>query len=133
MMRGEGGTAMGSDDELWRLEERFWLDGADFHTRTLAPDALMVLPPPAGVLDRAASVESIRSAARWRRVDMDQRRHAQVSADTAILAYVAKADRGGSDAPYEAQCGSTYVRVQGRWLLALHQQTPLGQAGGAGA
>lgn len=114
-------------DELWQLEERFWLDGADFHARTLAPDALMVLPPPAGVLDRAASVESIRSAPRWRRIDLAERRHAQVSADTVILSYMASADRDGTDATYRAQCSSTYVREQGRWLLALHHQTPVDQ------
>src|SRR5690606_27462424 len=38
---------------LWRMEQQFWLGDAAFHAQHLAPGALMVLPPPVGVLDRA--------------------------------------------------------------------------------
>ena len=40
-----------------------------------------------------------------------------------VVAYRARAARGGQD--YEALCTSTYVRVDGDWRLAVHQQTPL--------
>jgi uncharacterized protein YchJ len=113
--------------ELWQLEEQFWLGGVDFYQRTLAPDALMVLPQPVGVLDRTATVSSIRSGARWQNINMHEKHHVQASADTAVLTYLAQADRGNAETSYAAQCSSTYVRVNGRWLLVLHHQTPAGQ------
>ncbi len=108
--------------ELWRLEEQFWLGDADFYERALAAEALMVLPQPAGVLGRQATIEAIRSAPRWRQVSFSRRVEALPGAGTAVLAYVAEADRGDAAAPYVAQCSSTYVRDGDRWLLALHQQ-----------
>lgn len=110
---------------LWQLEERFWLGSAEFYEATLAPDALMVLPPPAGVLDRAATIASIRDGGRWRDVSLRQRHVATSGATTAVLAYVARADRGSPESAYAAQCSSTYVREAGQWRLLLHQQTPL--------
>lgn len=40
-----------------------------------------------------------------------------------VVAYRATARRSGST--YAALCNSTYRRTEGRWRLALHQQTPL--------
>lgn len=115
---------MKQDEELWQLEEQFWLGGPDFYERTLAPDALMVLPQPAGVLDRVATVTSIRSGSRWQNVNLKEQRHVQASRDTAVLSYTAQADRGSPETSYVAQCSSTYVRDSGRWLLVVHHQTP---------
>ena len=42
---------MKQDEDLWKKEERFWLGDAEFYEQALAPDAIMVLPPPAGILD----------------------------------------------------------------------------------
>ncbi|HEY6942325.1 hypothetical protein, partial [Dokdonella sp.] len=63
-------------EALWRLEEQFWTGSAQFYEAQLAREALMVLPPPAGVLDRTATIESIRSGARWRHVSIEKRRAA---------------------------------------------------------
>ncbi|HEU4665629.1 MAG TPA: nuclear transport factor 2 family protein [Dokdonella sp.] len=109
---------------LWQLEEQFWTGPADFYEAHLAPEALMVLPPPAGVLDRAATIESIRTGARWRHVAFEQQRIAASGASTVVLAYVARADRGPPDTTYAAQCSSTYARSDGAWLLVMHHQTP---------
>lgn len=120
---------MSQEQEIWRLEEQFWVSDAAFYERTLGPEAFMVLPPPAGVLGRAATIESIRSASRWRNVSLLQRHYAAPTADVVLLAYVAQADRGGKDPTYTAQCSSTYVRISGSWMLALHHQAPTGQGG----
>jgi hypothetical protein len=40
------------------------------------------------------------------------------------VTYRASATRAG-EPPYRALMSSVYVRVDGRWRLALHQQTPL--------
>ena len=121
---------MSQEQELWRLEEQFWVGDAAFYERTLAPEAFMVLPAPAGVLDRAATIESIRSASRWQNVSFRQKHYAASAADIVVLAYAVQADRGSKDSTYAAQCSSTYVRASGSWQLALHHQTPAGQANG---
>lgn len=111
-------------DPLWELEERFWRDGAEVYERNLAPGALMVLPPPAGVLDRQATIDAIRSAPRWRHAALQERQQAHWE-HAAALTYLARANRGEEDAAYVARCSSFYVREGDRWLLALHQQTPV--------
>ncbi len=117
-------------DALWRLEEQFWLGTAGFYAANLAPDALMVLPPPAGILDREATLAAIDQAPRWRSVSLDHRHLVSVGAATAVLAYLAHAQRDTAGNPYAAQCSSTYVHDQGQWLLLMHHQTPVDAAGG---
>jgi len=115
---------------LWQLEEQIWLGSADFYSATLAPDALMVLPQPAGTLDRAATISSIRSGSRWQDVSFENRHLVPAGTSAAVLAYVASADRDTSHPAYVAQCTSTYVREGERWLLVVHHQAPVGQENG---
>ena len=121
---------MSKNEELWQLEEQFWLGGPDFYEHTLAREALMVLPQPVGVLDRAATVASIHSGSRWRNVNLTERRHVQASRSTVVLSYTVRADRGSPETSYAAQCSSTYVVESGRWVLVLHHQTPASQPRG---
>lgn len=114
------------EQDLWQLEKRFWIGGADFYEHHLASGALMVFPEPAGVLDRKATLESIQSGGRWKHVLFTGKRLIAPAESTSILVYSVKADRGSSDTAYSAQCSSTYVFSSGDWLLALHQQTPTG-------
>ncbi|HET6435471.1 MAG TPA: nuclear transport factor 2 family protein [Xanthomonadaceae bacterium] len=111
--------------EHWDLERGFWLEGAAFYGRHLARDALLVLPPPAGVLDRAATLASLGDATRWTGVEFEARRVLAPAPGIALLVYRARAQRGGEAAAYRADCSSVYVREDDAWRLALHQQTPL--------
>ena len=120
---------MNEEKELWQLEQQFWLGGPAFYERTLAPDALMVLPQPAGTLDRATTIESIRSGTRWRSIKFTEQRHVFPVRNTAILVYAVEADRDNADTSYFAHCSSTYIHDDGRWLLVLHHQTPADQSG----
>lgn len=115
---------MTQDQELWQLEKQFWLGNAEFYETMLAPQALMIFPPPVGVLDRATTISSIRSAARWQNIAFSKQHFVAATQDTAVLAYVARADRGGADSGYCAQCSSVYIRCNSGWCLVLHQQTP---------
>ena len=54
----------------------------------------------------------------------DAPRSLALSADVAALQYRASARREGDDSPYHALVTSVYVRRDGAWRLALHQQTP---------
>ena len=118
---------MKQDEDLWKKEERFWLGDADFYEQALAPDAIMVLPPPAGILDHAATIESIRSGTRWRAVSFSKKFCRYPTSDTAIIVYVARANRDEPGSGYLAQCSSTYAHGDKGWQLVLHHQTPAGQ------
>jgi hypothetical protein len=89
MTRIPGGEMPGADlrHRLMDLEREFWEADADFYDRNLAPDAVMVLPDPAGVLDRDAVVHAIGSSARWVEVRMDDIRLIRLGDDVAALAY----------------------------------------------
>lgn len=114
-----------SPHPLWRMEQQFWLGDAAFHAQHLAPGALMVVPPPVGVLDRAGTLASIRGVLRWETVRFDDQVLADDGTGVVVLAYRAHASRGAPGGAYAALCSSTYVRHQDQWLLALHHQTPL--------
>ncbi|WP_447775895.1 nuclear transport factor 2 family protein [Variovorax boronicumulans] len=90
---------------------------------TLAEHALMVFPAPAGVLDRAATLDSIQSGSRWVHANFEKRELLRPTDRVALLVYSATASRHEGVA-YRALCSSTYVKQGDAWLLALHHQTP---------
>lgn len=112
-------------NDLWRQEQDFWTGDAAWYGEHLAPESLMVFPPPAGVLNRARSIDAIRAAPRWKNVSLGTRRLVRPAEHTAVLAYAVTADRGDGASRYQALCSSTYVRLSGGWKLVLHQQTPI--------
>ncbi|QOF81088.1 nuclear transport factor 2 family protein [Variovorax sp. 38R] len=111
------------DDNLWRIEEQFWSAGADFYEQHLSEHALMVFPAPAGVLDRAATLDSIQSGSRWVHANFEKRQLLRPTDHVAMLVYSVAASRHEGVA-YRALCSSTYVKEGDAWLLALHHQTP---------
>jgi hypothetical protein len=118
-----------TEQDLWRLEEGFWTGGEDFYERHLSADALMVLPEPAGIMDRGATLESIRSGGRWTDIAFSDQRITRPAEAIVVLVYSAKAARANTDTTYSAQCSSVYVSSTGDWRLALHQQTPFNVEG----
>jgi hypothetical protein len=122
------------EQELLQLERAFWLAGAPFYDEHLASEVLMVFPPPVGVLDRIRTLETILEAPRWKDVAFSAVHIIAPAPDVAILAYEATAHRGNGESEYRAQCSSTYVRVEGKWRLGVHQQgvAGSGQSRGSG-
>ena len=108
-------------DELCDCERGFWLNGVPHYERHLAPDARMVFPEPAGVLDAMQIMEGLEGAPRWESVDFDAQQAIQTG-DTAVLTYRATGHRAG-EAPYRVLCSSTYVRQDGDWKMLMHQHT----------
>lgn len=109
-------------ETLWQMEEDFWLKGADFFERAMAPDALMVFPAPVGVLKGSDILESLRGVPRWSSCRFEDKAEVQAG-DAAALVYKVSAMREGA-APYHAICTSTYARSGETWLLLAHQQMP---------
>jgi hypothetical protein len=121
--------AMGTQHDLIELERAAWqalaTDGdaaAAHYEASLADDVLMLLPGGLVIDDRQQVIDSMRGAP-WNHFDLTDERVLELNPDTAVVAYRATARRGDHD--YEALFNSTYVRENGGWRLALHQQTPV--------
>lgn len=113
--------------ELFDLEDRFWAAAGDrtFYDARLARNAVLLFPDPTGVLDRAQALDAAGAARPWSSWRIDDRRLVALSDQSAAIAYRAEARREGQP-PYAALACSVYVREDGAWKLALHQQTPAG-------
>ena len=107
-------------DEIWELECRFWLEGAQVYEAHLHEDAHMIFPA-MGILDRTAILNGLREFPRWTHVDMCNRQ-AFGAGNTVCVAYIAIARRGEAQ-PYRCFCGSTYVRAGNGPIMVAHQQT----------
>ncbi len=112
---------------LLELEERGWQAlssdaGRAFYAEHLAADAALIVP--GMVLDKETWLDALRSPRPWAEHRLEDARLVTLTADCATLVYRATARRMG-EAAYTALISSTYVRRDGRWLLAVHQQTPL--------
>ncbi|MGI8757051.1 MAG: nuclear transport factor 2 family protein [Acidimicrobiales bacterium] len=118
---------MSMNDDLTALERRGWealsTDGAagPFYDETLVEEPLMLLPSGMVIDDRTTIVESMSGAPRDG-YDLEDMRVVPLGDDAAVVAYGATADRG--DTHVSSLFNSTYVRRDGAWRLAVHQQTP---------
>ena len=116
-------------DELLTLERRGWDSlcggtGGTFYGELMTDDALMVLAH-GFALPRNAVVSSLDDAPPWARYEIRDPRLIQLDDDAAVLVYTGHATRDDGEAAFEALMSSVYVRLEGRWRLALYQQTPL--------
>ena len=114
-------------NELTTLERQGWdalshRRGAEFYDTFLTDDAVMVLP--FAVLNRSASIDAIREAPPWSRFELADEQVIRLSENVATLLYRATALREGQP-EYRALMSTTYVRIDGAWLVKMHQQTPL--------
>jgi hypothetical protein len=117
---------MSIEDTVLDLEGRFWMAAGDpdFYRENFADDGVMAFH--IGVMGKEDVVDAMSGAEEWESYTIDDPRFVQVSDDVAALTYTTAAFSPGSDEPYEAAITSVYAYRDGRWLLVLHQQTPLG-------
>ncbi|WP_273691948.1 DUF4440 domain-containing protein [Ketogulonicigenium vulgare] len=108
-------------DDIWAMEEAFWLRGPDFYRLHLAPTAVMVFPDTMGILMGEAIISTLEGASRWDQVTL-QNKHVIESDHCLTLVYDALASRKGAQG-YRATCSSTYARGEGGWKLLCHHQS----------
>ena len=114
-------------DTLLEMETAGWEalkagSGRRHYASVLTHDAVMLLPG-VGLLSHDAALDGM-DGQPW---SWFQIRNPQVVAlvdDAAVLTYRAQARRDFQP-EYQALIASTYVRRDGEWKLALHQQTPV--------
>ncbi len=107
---------------LWALEREFWLGGADVYRKHLADESLMVFP--GMVLAKAQTVESIAAGPRWTAVVFSDQRVVRLTSEAVGLVYRASGSREQEPSAYSALVSSIYVKGDGEWKLAVHQQSP---------
>jgi hypothetical protein len=113
-----------NDDEIWALEERFWLEGSDVYDDLLDPACLMAFPS-MGVMRAADVLDSLKQAPRWSSVQMSNRAIGRAGDAVIVAGYDAEGRRGDAE-PYRCLCTSTYRRDGDRWKLVQHQQASAG-------
>ena len=111
--------------EIEELERRGWdalsgRGGAAFYRDLMADDGLMVFP--GLTLEKSAAIRAIAGERPWQRYRLEEVRVAQAG-DTAVITYRATSRREDED-DYHARMSTVYVRLDGRWRLFLHQQSP---------
>jgi hypothetical protein len=111
-------------DVLLRLEQGFWLEGAEFYREHLARKSMMVFPDPIGVMTRAQIIAGVQEGPRWTRVSMEDARLLDIGNGCLVLTYKALARRERLEFSYSVLAGSVYVREGDAWKLAFHQHTP---------
>ena len=111
------------EENLWAMEQKFWLEGTDFHARHLTADCVLLLPPPAGVLTKDAAIAFIKEATPWAGVRFGGRRVVRLHERVLLLAYNATAHRRKELQTHRVLVSSTYVNRDGDWNVAFHQQT----------
>lgn len=112
-----------SDDDIWTLEKRFWLDGEPAYREHMAESAVMLFPEPVGVLVGEAILSSLADAPRWSSIDLHERELIRVGDAMLVVAYRAEAKRNAQN--YRAICSSSYAVIDGDWKIVHHQQTPI--------
>ncbi|MDQ1396334.1 MAG: hypothetical protein QOG64_1593, partial [Acidimicrobiaceae bacterium] len=106
----------------WQALSSSGAAAAAFYERVLATRVLMLLPGGLVIDDRAEVISSMRGAP-WDSFEFADERVVPLGRDSAVVVYRARARRGSTS--YEALFNSTYIREDGAWRLALHQQTPV--------
>lgn len=112
--------------ELLEMEHRFWKGSTDPGTyrEHMADDAVMVFPYGVGAMDKQMVVYTVgANPEEWASWDFAGVNVVPLGDDAAVITYRVHAERADA-APFEAFVSSAYVRRDGHWVLAFHQQTP---------
>ncbi|MGV8964972.1 MAG: DUF4440 domain-containing protein [Cellulomonas sp.] len=117
---------MGNLDLLVDVERQGWNalcagEAGPYYREHLTEDAQMAFS--FGVLAREEAIVAMESAPPWKTFEMQDPRVVALTPESGIVLYRVVASRAGED-PYVAMISSTFVRRDGEWKLAFHQQTP---------
>ena len=85
---------------------------------------MVVFTEMAGLKTREEVASMISEPQRWKDLKLADKQVMNLANDAALLSYRASARRADGE-PYEALVSSAYVKENGRWKMAFHQQTPL--------
>lgn len=126
---------MSLEDDLYAIEQGFWLEGQQYFTDHLDETCLLAFPQMGemhGVHSRERVAATATTANRWKNLRMGDRSLIQPADAVAIISYRANVERADG-VPYEALIGSVYVRRPDGWKLTFHQHSPVEQTEDVGS
>lgn len=118
---------MSLEDDIFRIEEGFWLSGEAHFLEHVDEECLLILPQAGemqGIQSREAVAATATSDNRWRDLAMSNRSLLAPTDDLVLISYRADVTRVDGQ-PYAALIGSGYVRRASGWKLAFHQHALL--------
>lgn len=113
-------------NNLWNTERRLWQEGVSAYEEIMAPECVMVFGP-VGIMRRPEIIQSMSDAARWSEVEISDTTQTTPAENVSVVAYRVLARRPDAET-YEAFCMSTYIKFDGSWRLAQHQQSVVQRA-----
>jgi hypothetical protein len=113
------------NNELIQIERRGWealcsADAGAYYRQHMTEEALMAFP--FGVMDRQAALNAMADAEPWSRYEIVNPQVVPLGPDSGVVVYSVTAQRAGQP-PFSAVLSSTFVRRDGEWKLAFHQQS----------
>jgi hypothetical protein len=117
---------MALEDDLFSIEEGFWLRGREHFLEHVDMKCLLAFPHSGemhGVFDRQQIAATATPSNRWRDLTMSNRQLLAIG-DDAIISYKADVTRADGE-PYIALVSSGYVQRDAGWKLAFHQHSPV--------
>ena len=118
---------MPREHELLKLEKGFWTQGGDYYREHVDDECLVAFTEMAGVHSNEEIAGMNPGAGQWKNVRLDEKGVVEMGEDAVVLTYEVNAERKTGE-PYKALVSTGYVRRDGDWKMAFHQQTPLDTA-----
>jgi hypothetical protein len=120
-------ASMALTQDLFNIEQGFWLSGKEHFTAHLDERCVLVFPQ-MGEMHGVKTLEEVAATAtssnRWRDLSMSDRSLLEPTENVAIISYRADVTRADGE-PYKALISSAYVRRENGWKLAFHQHSPV--------
>jgi Domain of unknown function (DUF4440) len=115
--------------ELLTIERTLWENNAEVYRDTYAAEAVLIFPG-VGRIDRETAIAAIKQenaeGHAWAEVRFDDVVGHWLTTDTgALISYVATARWNYQSTASQVLCATAYVRRDGAWRVALHQQTSI--------
>jgi len=118
---------MALEDDLFQIEEGFWLAGKEHFLANLDEHCMLAFPQMGemhGVRSREEVAATASAPNRWRDLQVSNRQCLEATQDLSIISYRADVKRADGQ-PYAALVSSAYVRRPDGWKLAFHQHSPV--------
>jgi hypothetical protein len=115
------------EQDLFDIEQGFWLSGGEYFTAHLDDQCLLAFPQAGemhGVFAREHVAATATPSNRWRDLVMAHRHLLRVDEKVAIISYRADVTRADGQ-PYSALVSSAYVKREDGWKLLFHQHSPV--------
>lgn len=124
---------MAVEKELVDIERKLWTNDAVAYQNRLAEEAPLGFSE-TGVITRDIAVRAILNenteGRKWAEVEFDAVRSLPVTRDVVLLSYSVVGRWEHEKTRISALASSLYVKRDGVWKLAFHQQTPVKESSG---